>query len=249
MASSKSIIDVVLKRRIILKYICQHKPDKRNLVESVSESRPTVDRAVRELEDLNLVERRNGACEPTFTGQTAYDICEEFRDSFQILKKIKTKNSSLSPEANLHKSIFFGGSVYTPPDHAPYDKIKLVNKDLTNAKNIIAVFGVLSPYINTIIAQGEHEKSTNITLLVSNKILDEGLISLTPHIESCIQIYGGIGSPEYSLFLIDDEILYIGVHSETNHISAVIRNTNQQAIQWAKDSISELKNNGTPHTE
>ncbi|MFC6752055.1 hypothetical protein [Halorubrum tibetense] len=249
MASSIGpIVDVVLKRRIVLEYICQCKPDKRTLVGNLSESRPTVDRAVRELEDHDLVKRVDGVCKPTYTGKTAYELCEEFRNSFQMLKETSTELSSLPLDAGLDKSIFLDGSVFHPPDCAPYETIQPMDKDIRNGEKIIAVTEVLIPHIDKILKQGADDNA-DITLFVSNDVLDVLLDkqpgSIIPHIESGDAIYRGIGVSHYSLFLIDDEILYTGIYSDTNHLSAVIRNTNQQVIQWAKEMVSGFKDEGT----
>lgn len=247
-SSTSEIIEVVLKRRVVLRYICQCKPDKRTLVEDLSQSRPTIDRSVRELEDLDLVERVNGVCKPTYAGQTAYELCEEFRSSFQMLQETSTELLPLPLEAGLDKSIFLDGSVFQPPDCAPYEKIQPLDNDLRNGEKIIAATEILIPHIDEILKQGTNGE-VDITLFVSNDVLEVLLDnqpgSIIPHIESGDTVYRGIKVSRYSLFLIDAEILYIGIYSDTNHLSTVIRNTNQQAIQWAKKSVSELEKEGT----
>ncbi|WP_434523171.1 hypothetical protein [Halorubrum sp. AS12] len=247
-SSTGNIVDVVLKRQTVLEYICQCKPDKRTLVENLSESRPTINRAVRELEDLDLVERVDGVCKPTYTGQTAYNLCKEFTNSFQMLQETSPELSSLPLDAELDKSIFLGGSVFHPPDYAPYERIQPLDNDLRNGEKIVAATEILIPHIDEILRQGT-DGDADITLFVSNDVLDVLLDNqpdrIIPHIESGDGIYRGIEISRYSLFLIDDEILYTGIYSDTNHLSAVIRNTNQQVIQWAKESISELEDEGT----
>lgn len=244
----ENVINVILKRRVVLRYICQYKPDKRVLVENLSDSRPTIDRAVRELEDHNLVERVDGVCKPTYTGKTAYELCEEFRNSFQVLKETSSELSSLPLDTDLDKSIFLDGSVFHPPDCAPYESIQPLDEDIRNGEKIIAATEVLIPHIDQILRQGADNKK-DITLFLSNSVLDVLLKNqsdtIIPHIESCNAIYRGIKIPQYSLFLIDDEILYTGIYSRTNHLSAVIRNTNQQGIQWAKEMVSGFKDEGT----
>lgn len=244
----ENILDVVLKRQNILEFICQEKPYKRTLVENLSESRPTIDRAVRELEDHDLVKRVDGVCKPTYTGKTAYELCEEFRNSFQILKETSTELSSLPPDAGLDKSIFLGGSVFHPPDSAPYETIQSIDEDIGNGEKIVAATEVLTPYIDQILRQGADNKE-DITLFLSNSVLDVLLKNqpdtIIPHIESCKAIYKGIELPQYSLFLIDDEILYTGIYSRTNHLSTVIRNTNPQVIRWAKKMVSGFEDEGT----
>ncbi|WP_128906631.1 transcriptional regulator FilR1 domain-containing protein [Halorubrum amylolyticum] len=165
-----------------------------------------------------------------------------------MLKETRTELSSLPLEAGLDKSIFLDGSVFQPPDYAPYERIQPLNNDLRNGEKIVAATEILIPHIDEILKQGTNGE-VDITLFVSNDVLDVLLDnqpgSIIPHIESGDAVYRGIEVSRYSLFLIDAEILYIGIYSDTNHISTVIRNTNQQAIQWAKKSVSELEEEGT----
>jgi len=48
------MLQVVHKRLDILRYVCKEQPTKRELVDVASRSRPTVDRAIRELEEYIL---------------------------------------------------------------------------------------------------------------------------------------------------------------------------------------------------
>jgi DNA-binding transcriptional MocR family regulator len=134
MSPTGKIIDVVLHRRSILESICENKPDKRTLVETLPDSRPTVDRAVRELEEHNLVERVDGVCKPTYTGQMAYKLCEEFRNSFQMLNNTSAELSLLPLDSNLNKYIFLDGCIFHPPDYAPYQRIQPLDEDLRDGK-------------------------------------------------------------------------------------------------------------------
>jgi len=249
MASEISgVIDVVLKRRGILEYICQHEPDKRTLVSNLSQSRPTIDRAIRQLEEHNLVERTNGVCEPTYTGKIACDLCSDFRDAFEMLENAGDEIASLPTNAELDTSVFLDGVVFHPPDYAPYERIEPLYDDIKDAEEIVAVSEVLVPHIDKILEQGLKE-DVDVSLFVNDGAMDVLLEKqpnkVIPHIESGDTIYRGIEISQYSLFLIDGEILYTGIFSPTNHLSTIIRNKNHQAIQWATQLISHLKDEGT----
>lgn len=249
MASQISgIIDVVLKRRGILEYICEHEPDKRTLVNELPQSRPTIDRAIRQLEEYDLVERSNGTCRPTYTGTVACELCADFKGAFEMLEEAGGEIASLPIDATLDTSIFLNGDVFHPPNHAPYERIEPLYDDIENSEDIVAVSDILIPHIERILEQGL-ANDVDIMLLVNDGALDVLLekqpSKIIPHIESSNSIYRGIELCQYSLFLIDGEILYTGIFSETNHLSSVIRNTNPQAVQWANQLISDLKREGT----
>lgn len=249
MASSVcEIIDIVLKREEILRLICENQPDKRDLVDSLSESRPTIDRAIRELEDHQLARREDGVCKPTYTGKMACELYLDFKDAFKVLENTSTGLSSLPLDADLDKAVFHGGSVFHPPDYAPYEEIEPMHEDINNGEQIVAVTQILLPHINQILTRGA-EDQMDVDLIISNEVLDVLLKNQPETILPCIElsdtIYTNDELSQYSLFLIDGEILYTAIFSQTNHLSAVIRNTNHQAVQWAKNLISDLKEDAT----
>ena len=250
MPSNSSMLQVVHKRLDILRFVCKERPTKRELVGAASKSRPTVDRAIRELEKYNLVRRANGLCKPTFAGRKACELYVDVKDSFSILDDTNTELSSLPLDAELSTAIFRGGSVFQPPDHAPYKRIEPMYDDLSEGNSLVAAARVfLPPYINQILSRGA-SGAMNMDLLIHDQILDalpenqkSTLLECVKSGETVLKVDQLV---EYSLFLIDDEILYIAVHSDTNHLSLVIRNTSHQAIQWAKTRFSEIKESATP---
>lgn len=252
MADNSSMLQVVHKRLDILRYVCKQRPAKQELVDAASKSRPTIDRAIRELEEYNLVRRANGLCKPTFAGRKACKLYVDVKDSFDILDDANAELSSLPLDAELSTAIFRDGSVFQPPDHAPYKRIEPMYDDLSEGNSLVAAAHVfLSPYVNQILSRGA-SGAMNVDLLIHKQIPDALSEDQKSTLRECVKSGDTVLKvdqlPEYSLFLIDDDILYIAVCSDTNHLSMVIRNTGRQAIQWAKARISKIKDSATPLT-
>lgn len=252
MSSTSGMIQVVHKRLDILRYVCKHQPAKRELVDYTSKSRPTIDRAIRELEEYNLVRRANGLCKSTFAGRKACELYVDVTDSFDILDDANAELSSLPLDAELSTAIFRGGSVFKPPDHAPYKRIEPMYDDLSDGNSLIAATHVfLSPYVNQILSRGA-SGAMDVELLIHKQIPNALSEDQKSTLRECVKSGNTVLTvdqlPECSLFLIDDEILYITLCSDTNHLSMVIRNTADQAIQWTKSRISKIKESATPFT-
>lgn len=245
----QEILGIVFKRSGILRLICEEEPDKRELVERVPKSRPTVDRAVRELESYNLVHRENGVCKPTYTGRMACGLYSDLEHCFATLEDVKAGLSALPRDTDLDEVVFHGASVFQPPDHAPYEKIKPMYEDFSECEDVVGITRVvLPPYINQILAYGARDVAV-IELVITDEILDVLLENQQDLIVACIEsgesVYKTGDLSNYSLFLIDGEILYIAVYSDLNHLSAVIRNTNCEAVKWANNKISRAKDEAT----
>ena len=252
MSPTSNMLQVVHKRLDILRYVCKQQPPKRELVDAVSKSRPTIDRAIRELEEYNLVRRANGLCKPTFTGRKACALYVDVKDSFDILDDANAELSSLPLDAELSTAIFRGSSVFQPPDHAPYKRIEPMYDDLSEGSSLVAATRVfLPPYVNQILSRGT-SGAMDVDLLIHKQIPDALPENQKSTLFECVKSGNTVLKvnqlPEYSLFLIDDEILYIAVYSDTNHLSTVIRNTGHQAIQWTKARISKIKESAIPLT-
>jgi predicted transcriptional regulator len=240
---------VVFKRASILRLVCEERPEKRELVASVPKSRPTVDRAIRELEDFNLVRRENGVCKPTYTGKMACTLFSDLEHSFATLEDVKDELSSLPRDADLDEGIFHGASVFQPPDHAPYEKIEPMYEDFSECTKLVGMTRVvLPPYISRVLESGARG-AADIDLIITDQVLEVLLENDHDLIMECIEtgdsIYTLEGLSKYSLFLIDSETLYIAVYSESNHLSTVLRNTEHQAVEWARNKISSLKNDAS----
>lgn len=245
------LIDVVLKREEILELICQEQPDKRDLVDALPDSRPTIDRAIRELESHELVQRENGVCKPTYLGRKACELYCEFKDTYETLTEVDIELTSLSLDTEIDNSVLQDSSVFHPPDYAPYEQIEPINDDIEVGEEIVAATPILIPHINQILSRAI-EDQVDVDLVLCSEALDVLLKNqpetIIPCIESSDTIYTNDELLQYSLFLVDNEVLYIAFYSQTNHLSAVIRNTNRQAIQWAEDLTMALKEDATLFT-
>ncbi|SEV93099.1 helix-turn-helix transcriptional regulator [Halobacterium jilantaiense] len=249
-SGAEELVEVVYKRFEVLQLVCEDSPEKRALVESVSKSRPTVDRAIRELESHGLVHRESGVCKPTYTGRVAYDLYSGLAESFATLEDTRGELLSLPRDADLDEVVFQGGTVLEPPEHAPYTRIEPMYEDVSSCDELVGVTRVvLPPYIDRIIEYGARDVA-DTELVVNTDILDVLLENQQDRTLDCIEsgntIYTAERLPNYCLFLVDDTILYIALYSGSNHLSTVIRNTDSQAVQWAENKISKIKSEASP---
>ena len=200
-------IEVIFKRRNILEYICEHEPDKRELVDELPKSRPTIDRAIRELEENELVDRSSGSCQPTYVGKIAYEHYIEYENYFETLEKAVPLLSSLSSSTNLNRSIFVESTIFYPSEYAPYEPIEPLRNDIKKAENIKLVTKVfLRPYIDQIFSKPTTDTEC-VDIIINNKLVDELLEYNVGGIEEFLKtnnfVFESKNLPEYSLFLID----------------------------------------------
>jgi predicted transcriptional regulator len=245
MPESADIVEVVLNRDQIFHVVCKEMPEKRDLEHRVSKSRPTIDRAIRELEEENLVYCEGGLCKPTSVGRLAHELYERFEKSFTRLSEIEDELIELPSETTLPSIVFYGASLLQPPDYAPYSTIGALVDDLAEAAEVTVVTPILiTPYLNKI-ADRRSSSQLDVRLIVTEEVAemlmsDTGntqIASLTS--QDLLSVSDDV--PQYGLVLIDRRITYTLIFSGTNHLSAAIRNTRPDAVEWTKKRIDEIR--------
>jgi predicted transcriptional regulator len=244
MSDGTTIVETVLNRREVFDIVCRESPDKRDLQEQVTKSRPTVDRAIRELEEENLVNREEGLCKPTVEGRLAYELYEQFEGAFARLSRIENELMELPPETSLPATFFEEGSVLEPPDCAPYSTIEPLVEDLSEASEVVVVTPVLiTPYIE-ILADESNSPLPDVCLTVNERVasvLESNDVKMKmDDVIAQNQLSISDTIPRYGIVLIDERITYILIFSSTNHLSAAIRNDRPDAIAWARERIDEI---------
>ncbi|WP_167879985.1 transcriptional regulator FilR1 domain-containing protein [Halorhabdus rudnickae] len=247
----RSLIQVVDKRINILQVVCEEYPTKRDLTNAVSDSRATVDRAIRELEEFNLVCRENGSCRPTYTGILARNLYMDFANAFSILENTNDVVSSLSLDENLVKDIFHGGSIFRPSNFAPYEIIDPISEDLKVSNELVLVSPVYIPsYFNQVLSQGA-ENSSNVDLIINSRIVDILMDSesvVEKYLYNGNKIFKKNKTPNYGILNIDKDIVYVLLFTTEGYLSSIIRNTTQSAVQWSMSRISKIKEESSNFT-
>lgn len=248
MSEGNNMLKTVLRRAEVLHLVCAEMPEKRNLEDEVAKSRPTIDRAIRELEEEHLVCRDNGLCKPTPAGQLANELYERFEQSFERLSKIEQELAALPVETTLPGTILEGASLFQTPDHAPYTTIDPLVDDLLQADNIVVMTPVLiSPYLGEISNQ-RNASQTETTLITTEAVAETFNTSTENSInvdsKPVDQLYISDSIPQYGLILVDEATSYTLIFSDTNHISATIRNRRSDAVEWTRKRISRIKKSG-----
>lgn len=77
------LLELTHKRGYILRAISTDGAEKRDLADELSDSRPTIDRAIRELEADGLVVRVEGKCQLTLLGRLLYERYRDVRNDYK----------------------------------------------------------------------------------------------------------------------------------------------------------------------
>lgn len=245
--SSDSVVDLISlssKRYDILQLLCDGTLDKRAIEEEIDSSRPTIDRAFRELEEAGIL---------TSTG-TAYSLtnfgalyCEEFaraRESLKTLNEIREILASLPPDSTIDMRLLEGADVEVAKEHAPQEPFMEVVNVALDADEITGYSSTVMPnYVDvfhTLVVDSGIETTLVFTEDVVEVLRDNyaeefaDLIEVdnaTVHATPTIKTYG---------LLMADDTIAVPVGHERDRMQAVILNDTRAAIEWGREYVERL---------
>lgn len=251
-SSLQEMIDIVFNRADVLDMVCGGTHDKRELVDNLPISRPTIDRAIRELEEHDLVKRSGGTCEPTFSGRLAlemYEITEETIDTIhnksEILNEL-SKNSNISP------LLLTEASIHLPSDCAPFSPIEPVYTKLEKADALRSLVPVILPHQLELLHRKSNASNENVEVTIDSQILETLLEQHHERTHEMISngntLYKADRLPNYSLFICDGKFVFVTIYSPTNQPLGVIENSSEAVLQWAREQFTFYRKNATPLT-
>ncbi|MFC6716634.1 hypothetical protein ACFQGT_01985 [Natrialbaceae archaeon GCM10025810] len=130
------IVEPLSHRRDLLERLLEGPATKPVLVDDLDCFRSTVDRAVRELEDLGFVAREGGTHRITAAGRLAVD---QYRDCVGALESVEAATDLLAyvpPDAPLSLSMLEGARTWTPQPHAPNEAFEEIEHRLPDADRL-----------------------------------------------------------------------------------------------------------------
>ncbi|MES3518102.1 MAG: ArsR family transcriptional regulator [Natronomonas sp.] len=136
-------IDIVPRRREILKKLYEEPRHKRDLVAELDSSRSTVDRAVRELENAGLVERQHDGYTATLIGRLALDCYSIYRNESEAIFDAEAALEPLPNGCDLPLELIGNATVRVATDPAPYRPMEQIHQTIRESDSFRMILPVL----------------------------------------------------------------------------------------------------------
>ena len=251
------IIDLVATaaRRSDLLDLLNQPLDKRDLVEEHGQSRSTIDRTMRELEVLGVVEHAPDGFVPTDIGRVLVREYEAFVDRLDGILAAPDLLSILDPTVELDAAMLAGAEVVTPEPVAPHvpgtrlwelvqgaDRITAIAHAHSHSQAMGTVFSlafddVVMSFVFPVPLL-EHVRSSypeRFPQLLERPNYELSVVEETP----------------YGLFLLEAPEacrVCLLVYSSDNEMSGLIANTTDRAIEWGEQVFESYENRAEPVT-
>lgn len=218
---------------------------KRELTETVDSSRSTVDRALRELLDADLVARTDGRYEATLAGRTALDAVETFHSRMDVMATAANVLSYLPPDAPIDSAFLDGADVRVPTPEMPDGIVQHLFESVRSAEHLRGVVPVaLSGHLDGFYASSR-ANDTRVEMLLDTDVLDSILATASVregfldrlHDERVTVLYDDV-PVTFGLWLTEAQV-GVMIYSDTG-VRGVILNDTDDARAWGERLFEDL---------
>ena len=245
------LLRTINRRWECLQAIVEQPQEKRELVETLSTPRSTLDAIVRELEQASLVEYREGRWEATITGRSAADVYADCTDTLASIHAAGTLLDSLSGTPTVPAAVLEDAETFVASDPVP-DAVLVEFLDRVAAAD--RVRGVapraLSGYTDRVFTRAV-ESGTTLEMVLAESVLAQ-LSALDPErvadrlTHERFSAYSGPIDVEFGLW-IAEEPTHMGliVYAERG-IDGLLVNDSSTAVEWASDRYESVREAASP---
>lgn len=252
--SPEAVFELLNTRSELLTVLDTSAHEKRELVEQLSISRSTVDRALRDLEAAALVQQTNGRYRTTFYGRASQAVYESFLESLEQVLRAKPLLAVLPPDIELDFTLLWNAEIRIaeePALHAPATYLQLLLEEATQFK-ALSYAHTSSAAQDVIRSQVLHNGTT--AEVVFRRKMYRYLVETYPEFMQSLQESGQFtgfladGIP-FGLFLIeiqDTVHACLVVYGPEQTLKGVLVNDDPAAVEWAEQVYDQYRANATP---
>jgi predicted transcriptional regulator len=245
------VLDVVTSRADLMRSLASDWRRKGELTDSLSVSRSTVDRGVRELVEAGLAERADGRYRLTVAGQLALSEYEQFTGRVDGALSARTLLESMTGGTDLDPVVFDGATVVARRRDDADDPIAEVDAFLGRTDHLEAVFPALAPEMVALLEKRLLEGDASATVVLG----DSALETLTSRHRRALEAVLETGrvtclladeAPSYSLVLAERREQLCLVVQDERSVVGVLLNETPEAFEWARGRFDRCADSAHP---
>ncbi|ELY92865.1 transcriptional regulator [Natrialba hulunbeirensis JCM 10989] len=248
------VVETVSRRRALLEALAAGPQRKRDLVEQLACSRSTIDRAIRELERFEFIERAESGYRLTAAGRLVLEEFSRTTETFAAIGEASQVLAAIPREAPMSPDFLDGATVSEPKPHAPNAPLQELAMSFETATRVRGSSSAERiPETRARLHQRTIEDDLTAELILTTD-LAEFLLSEYPEQVSGVVSEGDsamyeIDSIPYELTIVeqpDDCQIFLFALNDRAEIEGVIKNDTQAALEWAESVFDELRAAASP---
>lgn len=247
MGPAANTADIVAKRRDVLATL-ETKTTKPELVEAISASRSTVDRAIESLSEKSLVERDGSHYVTTYAGRQALAAYEKYLGRLEALTQAQPVLSALPSDIDIDPAVLDGATVVESTPSAPQHPVETNISTLRGATAFRGTGPAVIPMYTGVVLSLVEEDETDVELVLTDAVVD-ALTEAYPD-----ELANMSGADGLALYVTDASLSYAVWTAQTpegtvsgivvygdNGIVGVINNDTDAMNEWATAQYEQAK--------
>lgn len=242
-----SMVALLARRAPLLRELRRSPAAKNDLLSPLDVSRSTIDRAIRELERDDLVERIDGRYRLTLAGRIALDAYDEFSDRIEAVQSNAGVLTCLPPDVSLSADPLVGAETVRAKPAVPQRPVEALAATVARAERIRgSVVGIAAQFVD--IYREQILDGATIEVVIDGETLSRLLGRYADAVEEVlgtgrVEIREAPSTPPYALKIHesgDERVVTVAVYGN-NGLRALLRNDTAAAVRWAERRYEELR--------
>lgn len=247
-SAARDLLHTLSRRRTVISRLDDEALDKPALTEQVDVSRQTVNRALRELETIGVVERVNGNYRLTLFGRLALAEFESLLARYDRLCSMRDLLEHLPPDTDFDSEAFSDAEITYADPPVPHEPIREFGRLVEGARRVVGYSPVSFPQYVTVFHRQSTETDTDIELY-----LDASLVR-SLHQEYETELRETLAEPNFVLYqleepfcpnmgiaVLDETTVWVGVYDDVGNVQGTLITDDDQAVRWARDHLTECR--------
>lgn len=248
------LVSLLARRIEVLEAVLETPRTRPELVDTLDISRSTVDRAVRELEEMGLVTYDGEAYHASLVGRLAHDEYEDLRTELVTLQDVAPLLTTLPPSAPVDLRVLKQAEVVVATEPAPYVPGSRISDLLRNADHVRSLsMAYTTPETGDVIADSvaADELSTNIVFEESlyEHLSNSDVLNVDALVEDPNVTAGVVETLPFGLIIAsqgDAEIACLAVYDDDRTLEGVVINDREEAVAWAESVWETYRDQARP---
>lgn len=248
--SPESLLECIRRRMEILSEIREGTDDKRDLVETLTVSRSTVNRAFNDLTELGIIRERAGDCELTLYGENAYRSYRRFIEMYDRLVEAKPLLVHLPSSFPFDYDVLRTATVHLCERPDPRKPIAVLRNRVEAAHEVRVLSSVAMPVHAELYYSQIVERDLTIEFILSRSTHDYLHAEYPEKFRTALQAENTVfreieDELTFGLVLIDGAEVWFGVYDDRGRIVGALADDTPEAVEWAESLYEEHRESST----
>ncbi|QIB74667.1 GntR family transcriptional regulator [Halogeometricum borinquense] len=250
---ASDVLCLIERREAVLRRVGPVEQRKRDLSESLSVSRSTVDRAIRELVEAGFVERGEDGYVRTLSGRLVLEAFDQFANRAEDITNAGNIIDLIGSDSEFDIAVLDGADVVEATQTSPHRPLGHLASIIERADRIHAFAPAVFPSQVNTYHRRIVEEGVTARVLVAEKVMNRLVSTYRTKTQEALstdrlEIRWTTDLPPYSLALGEtDDGPELGLLTYADHgVGGFIGNDSPEAVEWGRRTLSRLWEDGEP---